>query len=287
MKKVFSLGTAAAAMMLFAGAFTARGAFAQQGTGAFQCIATAVVPGSSHATIYVSGMVPGDQSQRIAMNNAWSSYVRAAYPQENFSTTLCNPGTADPANQQRVIAAEQSAWQRAGMQVVFVSWRPGQQPGDNAPKGNTNPYATTAPPKDAAPKKDAPPANAPPPADAGPQPRTSYCYSNDKLPTVYFSDAFDTADLPNPKAWASAFNRMLADKYQYKGTVTCKDGDTIFNVQSTIRDQKDALQGKQAVDTDWSYQPPAPGDPVPADDADTPAPAKKTPAKRTTTPKPQ
>lgn len=274
-----SWGTAA---LLFAAALAAPAASAQQGTGAFQCIATAVVPGSSHATIYVSGMVPGDQSQRVAMSNAWSAYVRGAYPQENFSTTLCNPGTADPANQQRVIAAEQNAWQRAGMQVVFVNWQPGQQPGNNAPKADTNPYATTEPPKDAAPKKDAPPAdaqNAPPPADPGPQPRTSYCYSDEKKPTIYFSDAFDTVDLPNPNAWANGFAKFLTQKYSYKGTVTCKDGDTVFNVQSTIRDQKDALQGKQAVDTEWTYEPPAPGDPAAADaaaPAATPAPKKTT-----------
>ncbi|MGA8768490.1 MAG: hypothetical protein WB559_15840 [Candidatus Acidiferrales bacterium] len=271
----------AAAAILIIFALATPSAPAQQGTGAFQCIATAVVPGSSHATIYVSGMVPGDQSQRIAMTNAWSAYVRGAYPQQNFSTTLCNPGTADPANQQRVIAAEQSAWQRAGMEVVFVNWQPGQQPGNNAPKANTNPYATTEPPK------DAPAAGAqaaPPPADPGPQPRTSYCYSDDKKPTVYFSDAFDTADLPSSKAWSTAFSKMLAEKYAYKGTVTCKDGDTIFNVQSTIRDQKDALQGKQTVDTDWTYEPPAPGDPAPAD---APAPAKTAPPKHATTHKPQ
>jgi hypothetical protein len=285
---------AAAAALLFAAAIAAPAASAQQVTGAFQCIATAMVPGSSHASIYVSGMVPGDQSQRVAMNNAWSAYVRGAYPQQNFSTTICNPGTTDPANQQRVLAAEQSAWQRAGMQVVFVNWQPGQQPGNNAPKAHTNPYDDVAPPGDKGgaaaagdKSKDAPAADdkdAAPPADAGPPPRASYCYSNDKLPTVYFSDAFDTAELPNPKAWSAAFNKMLADKYAYKGIVICKDGDTIFNVQGTIRDQKDALTGKQTVDTEWTYEPRAPGEPVPADAA--PAPAKSAPAKKPATHKP-
>jgi hypothetical protein len=274
-----------AAIVLIATALAAPRASAQQGTGAFQCIATAVVPGSSHATIYVSGMVPGDQSQRIAMTNAWSAYVRGAYPQENFSTTVCNPGTTDAATQQRVIATEQTAWQRAGMQVVFVNWRPGQTE-SAAPKANTNPYAAAAPPADA-PKKDAPPAdaqNAPPPADSGPQPRATYCYSDDKKPTIYFSDAFDTADLPNPKAWVNAFTKMLVQKYTYKGIVTCKDLDTIFNAQNAIRDQKDTLTGKQVVDTDWTYEPPAPGEAPPPDDTPAPPPPPK---KKATTAKPQ
>ena len=272
----------AAAAIVSILALAASSASAQQGAGAFQCIATAVVPGSSHATIYVSGMIPGEQSQRVAMNNAWSAYVRGAYPQENFSTTVCNPGSADPSVQQRVLSTEQSAWQRAGMQVVIVNWTPGQN--QNAKQNsNTNPYATAAPP--AAGSKDAPAAdakddakNAAPPADAGPQPRTSYCYSDDKKPTIYFSDAFDTVDLPSPKAWSNAFLKFLVQKYSYKGTVTCKDSDTIFNAQSAIRDQKDALTGKEAVDTDWTYQPPAPGDPAAAADApaDTPAPKKST-----------
>ena len=266
-------GILAAAAVLAASAFAAPVVSAQQG-GAFQCIATAVVPGSNHATIYVTAMIPGE-GDRIAMNNAWSAYVRAAYPQQNFSTTLCNPGSIDPALQQRALAAEQSAWQRAGMEVVVVNWRPGQQPGNNAPNPNTNPYAAVAPPaggdsKDAG--KDAPP---PPPADAGPPPRASYCYSDDKKPTIYFSDAFDTADLPNPKAWQAAFTKMLADKYMYKGIVTCKNGDTIFDVQNTIRDQKDALTGKQFVDTDWTYEPPTPGEAPPPDDSAATAPPKK------------
>ena len=275
----------AAAAILIIFALATPSAPAQQGTGAFQCIATAVVPGSSHATIYVSGMVPGDQSQRIAMTNAWSAYVRGAYPQQNFSTTLCNPGTADPANQQRVIATEQSAWQRAGMEVVFVNWRRGSSRETTRPKPTRIRTRPRSLPKTRAGRRSAADAQtAPPPADPGPQPRTSYCYSDDKKPTVYFSDAFDTADLPSSKAWSTAFSKMLAEKYAYKGTVTCKDGDTIFNVQSTIRDQKDALQGKQAVDTDWTYEPPAPGDPAPADAA---APAKTTPPKHATTHKPQ
>jgi len=279
----------AAACFLPAFALAAPAVRAQRDTGAFQCIATAVVPGSSHATIYFTGIIAGE-GDRIAMSNAWSAYVRAAYPQENFSTTMCNPGSADPATQQRALNAEQSAWQRAGIQVVMVNWRPGQQPGNNAPKANTNPYAAAQPPPPADAPKDAPAAgggadqNAPP-ADAGPQPRASYCYSDDKKPTVYFSDAFDTADLPNPNAWVNAFVKMLAAKYMYKGIVTCKDGDTIFNVQSAIRDQKDALQGKQFVDTEWTYEPPPAGQEPPPDD--TPAAPPKKSTARKAAPKPQ
>ena len=274
------------AACLLALASIAPPARAQQNTGAFQCIATAVAPGSSHATIYVTPIIAGE-GDRIAMNNAWSAYVRAAYPQQNFSTTICNPGSADPATQQRVLATEQSAWQRAGMEVVTVNWRPGQQPGNNAPKGNTNPYAAAQPPPPADAPKDAAPAgdqNAPP-ADSGPQPRASYCYSDEKKPTIYFSDAFDTADLPNPKAWVNAFVKMLADKYMYKGSVTCKDSDTIFNAQNAIRDQKDTLQGKQFVDTEWTYEPPPAGQ-EPPPDATPGAPPKKS-ATHKPAPKPQ
>ena len=143
-----------------------------------------------------------------------------------------------------------------------------------------------------APKKDAPPAdaqNAPPPADSGPQPRATYCYSDDKKPTIYFSDAFDTAELPNPKAWANAFTKLLADKYMYKGIVTCKNSDTIFNVQNAIRDQKDTLTGKQLTDTEWTYEPPAPGEAPPPDEtpAPPPPPKKKTTTAKPTTAKPQ
>ena len=275
-----------AAVLLLASAFAAPLAAAQN-SGAFQCIATATAPGSNHPTIYVTAMIPGEQNQRNEFSNAWSAYVRAAYPQQTFQTTICNPSSGDPAIQQRVLATEQTAWQRSGMEVVVVNWRPGQQPGNAQPKANTNPYAAVEPPADAQ-KKDAPPPdqqNAPP-ADAGPQPRASYCYSDDKKPTIYFSDAFDTADLPNPKAWQAAFVKMLAEKYMYKGIVTCKDGDTIFNVQNTIRDQKDTLQSKQLVDTDWTYEPPPPGQEPPPDDTAAAPPKKSTTHKPATKPQP-
>ena len=126
---------------------------------------------------------------------------------------------------------------------------------------------------------DAPPPPPPPAAEQGPPPRASYCYSDDKKPTVYFSDPFDTAGLPSSSAWSTAFTKFLAQKYAYKGIVTCKDKGTIVDVQSVILEQKDGLQGKQAVDTDWTYEPPAPGDSDSAAPAAAPPPkAAKTPA---------
>jgi hypothetical protein len=263
-----SFAAAAAAALLFAAALAAPAASAQ--ATAFQCMATSVGPGGSNVVIYVSQMISGDMSQRATLTTAWGAYVQSTYQLASLASSLCNPFGTDPATQQRVLAAEQNAWQRKNMNVVQVNWTPGQK-NNSAQNANTNPYATTQPSADAAPKdKDAPAADAkdaPPPADPGPQPRTSYCYSDDKKPTVYFSDAFDTVDLPNPNAWVNAFAKFLAQKYAYKGTVKCKDGDTIFNVQGTIRDQKDALAGKQTVDTEWTYEPPAPGDPAAADTA--------------------
>jgi hypothetical protein len=263
----------AAAAILFAAALSAPAASAQ--ATAFQCMATTVGPGGSNVVIYVSQIIPGDMSQRATLTAAWGPYVQSTYQLGNLTSSLCNPLTADPAVQQRVLSAEQTAWQKRNMNVVQVNWQPGKKP-DSAANPNTNPYATTQPPADDK-SKDAPAADAQnaPPADQGPAPRASYCYSDEKKPTIYFSDAFDTADVPDPDTWVNAFAKMLTQKYAYKGAVTCKDGDTIFNVQGMIRDQKDALQNKQAVDTDWSYEPPAPGDPAAAAPP-TPAPKKTT-----------
>jgi hypothetical protein len=246
---------------------------------AFQCIAASVGPGGSNLAMYVSDIIPGDTSQAKMLTGGWTEYVKGAYKLESLATSLCNPIGPDPSVQQRVIAAEQTQWQRKGINVVQTNWSPGRPNKSAAPNANENPYAAAEPPKDAAPK-DAPAADAkdaPPPADAGPQLRASYCYSDDKKPTIYFSDAFDTADLPSAKAWSSAFLKFLAQKYTYKGTVACKDQDTILNAQNAIRDQKDALTGKQTVDTDWTYEPPAPGEAAPADaPSATPAPKKAT-----------
>ncbi len=276
---------AAAAALLFGAALAAPAASAQ--ATAFQCMATSVGPGGQNVVIYVSQMISGDMSQRPTLTAAWGQYVQSTYQLASLASTLCNPFGTDPATQQRVLAAEQNAWQKRNMNIVQVNWVPGQKP-KSADDSNTNPYATAAPdkaanaaPKDAA-SKDAPAADAPAPADAGPPPRATYCYSDEKKPTIYFSDAFDTADLPNPNVWVNGFAKFLAQKYTYKGAVSCKDSDTIFNAQGAIRDQKDTLQGKQTVDTEWTYEPPAPGDPAPADAAPAATPAPK----KTTTHKP-
>jgi hypothetical protein len=264
----------AAAVLLWALAFAATIASAQQ-DGPFQCIAVSVVGGQ--VTMYVSQMIPsGGAKPSAAVNSAWGDYVKSTYHLDAVSTAICNQMPADPSLQQRVISAEQNQWQKRNMRVVQVNWQPGQKQ-NSAPNSNANPYAAVAPPAGDAPKDgqaagDA--KNAPPPADVGPQPRASYCYSDEKKPTIYFSDAFDTADLPDPHVWVNAFVKMLVAKYNYKGTVTCKDSDTIFNAQGAIRDYKDTLAGKQFVDTDWTYEPPAPGDAAPAaDDSSTPPPA--------------
>ena len=237
-------------------ALAAPRASAQANAGAFQCIATSVEAG--HATIYVSQMMPGDASQRAALTSAWSAYVHAAYPQQTISSAVCNPTSADPSIQQRVLSAEQNAWQKGGLQVVQVNWNPAQQ-GRRAPNPSTNPYADAPPAKDS--KGEAPADktkdNDADAAPTGPPPRASYCYSDDKKPTVYFSDPFDTQGLPSASIWQKAFSAMLAQKYSYKGIVTCKDKATIVDVQSVILEQKDGLQGKQLIDTDWSYEPPA------------------------------
>ncbi len=269
-----SLGTAA---LLFAAALAAPAASAQATS--FQCMATSVGPGGSNLVIYVSQLIAGDMGQRATLTSAWGAYVKETYPGGTIASSLCNPLGSDPATQQRVISAEQNAWQKRGLNVVQVNWSPGQKQ-NSSPNPNTNPYAAAQPPAEDK-SKDAPAAdaqNAPPPADPGPQPRSSYCYSDEKKPTIYFSDAFDTVDLPDPDVWVNAFAKFLTQKYAYKGIVTCKDTDTVFNAQGAIRDQKDGLTGKQTVDTDWTYEPPAPGDPAAAD----PAPAAKPAPKKTT-----
>jgi hypothetical protein len=253
-------------------------AFAQQG-GPLQCIATSTDGG--HVTMYLSQMIPsGGASPSPQLNHAWSDFVKSAYNLQNVASAVCRAMPADPAVQQRVMDAYQRAAQRGNMQLVNVNWTPGQNQ-NNAPNANTNPYAAAGGGGGGnGGGKDAPPAdnqNAPAQdqGNQGPPPRASYCFSDQKKPTVYFSDAFDTADIQNPDDWVNAFVKMLVDKYKYKGTVTCNDNDTIFNAQSAIRDLKDTMQGKQLIDTDWTYEPPAPGEAPPADAAPAPAPPPK------------
>jgi hypothetical protein len=257
-------------------------ATAQQ-DGPFQCIATSAAGG--HITMYLSQMIPsGGAAPSPAINKAWSDFVKAAYKLDTVTSAVCRQMPADPAMQQRVQDAYQRAAQRGSMQLVNVNWTPGQNRNSDQ-NSNTNPYAAAAPPANGG-GKDAPAGetqNQQPAQDQGPQPRSSYCFSDQKKPTVYFSDAFDTADVQNPDDWVNAFIKMLVDKFKYKGTVTCNDTDTIFNAQGAIRDLKDTLNGKQLIDTDWTYEPPAPGDPAAVANTDTAAPP---PAKKKTAAKP-
>jgi hypothetical protein len=261
-----------------------------QGGGPFQCMATSTDGG--HVTMYLSQMFPsGGAAASPALNQQWSDYVKGAYRLQNVASAVCRVLPADPAMQQRVQDAYQRAAQGGRLQLVNVNWTPGQNQNQNsAQNSNTNPYAAVGGGDKGggngsnAGGKDAPPADnqnqqaAQDQGNQGPQPRASYCFSDQKKPTVYFSDAFDTADIQNPDDWVNAFVRMLVDKYKYKGTVTCNDSDTIFNAQNAIRDLKDTMNGKQLVDTDWSYDPSQAPPP-----ADTPPPA---PPKKKTTAKP-
>jgi hypothetical protein len=250
--------------------------------GSFQCIAMSTDGG--HATMFLSQLIPsGGAAPSAAMNSAWGDFVKAAYKVQNLSSAMCRPTPSDPAMQQRVQEAYQKAASRGSMQLVNVNWTPGQN-NKQEQNPNTNPYAAVGG-GDKGGGKDAPPADnkdAAPAQDQGPQPRASYCFSDQKKPTIYFSDAFDTADVQNPDDWVNAFIAMLVDKYKYKGSVNCNDTDTIFNAQNAIRDLKDTLNGKELVDTNWSYDPSQAPPPPPAE---APPPKKKAPAK-STTPKP-
>jgi len=238
---------------LFILALVAPNAFAQP-TGVAQCNATSAAGG--HVTIYVSQLIPTLGVSIAALNGAWREYIQSTYKLQTLASAVCQPMSADPAIQQRVLAMEESAWQKQGLELVHVTWQLGQ----HMLGSDRNPYTTPEVAAAAAPARH----NASP-APTGPQLRASYCYSDDKKPTVYFSDPFDTAGLPSAAAWQTAFSKMLAQKYGYKGSVTCKDKDTIVSVQGAILEQKDGLQGKQFVDTDWTYEPPA------SNDAATPA----------------
>jgi hypothetical protein len=250
----------AVAAILSVLAFAAPNASAQQ-MASFQCIATSVTPGASHITIYVSQLIPMEMSQRVALSGAWGTYIKTIYHLENTSSSVCQPFSMNPTYQQQALAAEETAWKRQGWDVVQVVWKPGQSAGSSSGSG-TSMYGTAASPAGAA-AAIAPPSTAAP-APTGPEPRASYCYSDVSKPTIYLSDPFDTAGLPSATAWQTAFSKMLAQKYAYKGAVTCKDTSTILSAQSAILQQRDGLQGKQIVETDWTYEPPAPGDTPPA-----------------------
>jgi hypothetical protein len=239
------------------------GASAQQ-MRSFQCVATSVAPGGSHITIYVSQLIPMELHEHTALAGAWATYIKATYHTATISSTACQPFGMNSTIQEQALAAEENAWKRQGWEVVHVTWRPG-----HAASSSTSMYSAGPAPADAA---APPPASATeaPAAPTGPEPRASYCFSDDRKPTIYLSDPFDTAGLPSSAAWSTAFAKFLAQKYAYKGTVTCKNAATIVAVQSLVLDQRNgAWQNKQIIDTDWTYEPPAP----PTDSA--PAPAQR------------
>jgi len=238
--------------------FAAATASAQQ-MRSYHCIATVVTPGTTHITVYVSQLIPMEANQQAAVSGAWATYIKSNYHLESTTSSHCQPLSTNPAMQEQLLTSEENAWKNQGWDVVHVTWRSGQAA---APPASASSIYQAAPMPGGA---EAPaPANAPAaPGAATPAstdasgPRASYCYSDDKKPTIYFSDPFDTAGLPSDKAWSSAFSKFLAQKYMYKGTVTCKNAGTIMNVQSMILEQRDALSGKQIVETDWTYEPPA------------------------------
>lgn len=230
---------------LFILALAAPGAFAQQ-TEIAQCIATSALPG--HVTIYVSQLLPTPGVSPASLSGSWREYIQSTYKLQTLASAACRPMSADPAIQRRILATEESAWQKQGIELVQVTWPTGQ----HKPASDTNPYAAPEVAGAAAPARKDAAARA-----TGRQPRASYCYSDDKKPTVYFSDPFDTADLPSASAWQTAFSKMLGEKYAYKGTITCQNTSTILSAQSAILEQREGLQGKQLVDTDWTYEAPA------------------------------
>lgn len=220
----------------------------------FHCIATSVALGAAHITIYVSQVFPMEISQHAAIDGAWATYIKSTYHLQTISTTVCQPLAVNPTLQERVLAAEETSWKNQGWEVVHVNWRPGQA--GAAPGSAASLYsAAPTPPGISEPHTNS---TAAPVASGGSEPSASYCYSDDRKPTIYFSDAFDTAGLPSSTAWSTAFSKLLAQKYAYKGVVTCKTTTTIVNAQSAMLEQRDALQGKQFIDTDWTYEPRAP-----------------------------
>ena len=226
----------------------------------FQCIATSVTPGASHITIYVSQLIPMELSEHTALAGAWATYIKATYHTATISSTSCQPFGMNSTIQEQALAAEETAWKRQGWDVVHVTWRPGQAASSSA----ASIYSAAPGPGGAATPPPAPAAQEPPPASTGPEPRASYCFSDEHKPTIYLSDPFDTAGLPSGAAWSTAFTKFLAQKYTYKGAVICKNAATIVAVQSVILDQRNnAWQNKQIIDTDWTYEPPAPGDEAP------------------------
>ncbi len=175
----------------------------------FQCIATSVARNAPHITIYVSQLIPMELSEHTALAGAWATYIKATYHTATISSTACQPFGMNSTMQEQALAAEETAWKRQGWEVVHVTWRPGQSASSSA----ASIYSAAPGPGGAA----APPASAAPPSapaiSTGPEPRASYCFSDEHKPTIYLSDPFDTAGLPSSAAWSTAFTKFLAQKY--------------------------------------------------------------------------
>jgi len=225
---------------------------------AYHCIAISVTPGSSHATVYESQMIPMEANQQVALRGAWAAYIRSTYHLDTTASITCQGLSPNSSVAEQSLAAEENIWKAQGWEVVQVTWKPSQT-ATSASAASL--YAAAPMPGGAAAPAAAAAAAAP---VAGDKPSASYCFSDVRKPTIYFSDAFDTAGIPSSAPYSTAFTKFLAQKYKYAGTVTCKSSDTIMNALSMFRDQRDALQGKQIVETDWSYEAPAPNEATPA-----------------------
>jgi hypothetical protein len=245
----------AAATLLLISTVSATPMAAQQQMRSYHCIATSVTPGTTHMTVYVSQLIPLEAGQQSALSGAWATYIKSNYHLQTISSAVCQPLATNPAMQEQALTMEENVWKNAGWDVVHIVWKPGQTSSASSSSG-TSMYGTAATHGGV----PTPPLTAAPSASSGPEPRASYCYSDLAKPTIYFSDPFDTAGLASATAWQNAFSKMLSLKYAYKGAVTCKNSNTILSAQSAILEQRDKLQGKQFVDTDWTYEPPAPSD---------------------------
>jgi hypothetical protein len=216
----------------------------------YQCQTVLVVPGTAIVTHYVSDVFQSG-AHLPEINLAWKDYIAATY---HIGRTGSCIRLGNSASVQAYMDAEERALALQNQRVIRVKWM--YTPGTPSAGSAASLYsAAPSPPGIGEPNTHS---ATPPVASGGSEPSASYCYSDDSKPTIYFSDAFDTAGLPSSAAWSAAFSKMLAQKYAYKGTVTCKTVTTIVSAQSAMREQRDALQGKQFVDTDWTYEPPAP-----------------------------
>ena len=216
---------------------------------AYHCISISANPATSHVTAYISQMIPLEANAQLALNGAWAAYIRMNYHVETTSSITCQGLSTNPAIQEQTLAAEENVWKQQGWEIVHVTWKPGLT-GSSASASSM--YSAAPGPAGVAPTAAA---GTPAPSQ-GDQPSASYCFSDVRRPTIYFSEAFDTAGMPSSAPYSTAFTKFLAQKYKYTGTVTCKTTNTIYNAQSMYREQKEGLQGKQIIETDWTYSAP-------------------------------